>query len=219
LDTGINKNFTTLYAAESYCLQAVGDINTYPGRPGHVSFTIDPSHTFTGIPFMMLPNATTTPYPRPSTSAPLASGVRDDCVYNFKGDDYQFTTEQLGVWKRNCELAATLHKTAFNSFAGWNSLRTNVTDPACIFEVGKRYCGAGAPQPSPTHPGQTADCDGWHFVTSGDSCQSAAENAGISLADFYGLNAAVPKDCTTNFWLGQAYCVGVSGSTRRIHRD
>ncbi|KAH6699753.1 hypothetical protein BKA61DRAFT_706408 [Leptodontidium sp. MPI-SDFR-AT-0119] len=231
LNTGINSNCTNLYAAESYCVQAVGDINTYPGRPGYVSFTIDPSATFTGIPFTMLPNATMTPYPRPSPPAPLASGVRDDCVYNFKGDQYQFPADKLGFWKSNCQLAATLYNVDFDDFAAWNSLSTNVTDPACAFEVGKRYCGAWALQPQPTvteaptptatdgspqppaatHSGQPADCDGWHVVASGDSCQSVADDASISLDDFYAWNPAVSKDCTTNFWLGQAYCIHREG--------
>ncbi|KAL1862577.1 hypothetical protein Daus18300_008537 [Diaporthe australafricana] len=175
----------------------------------------------------MLPNATMTPYPRTSPSGPLASGVRDDCVYNFKGDEYQFPIEQLGFWKSNCELAAILYNVDFDSFAAWNSLNTNVTDSACVFEVSKRYCGSWALQPKPTgteapaptatdggdgkpqppaatHSGQPADCDGWHVVSSIDSCQSVADNAGISLEDFYAWNPAVSKDCTTNFWLGQA---------------
>ncbi|KDN71454.1 putative LysM domain-containing protein [Colletotrichum sublineola] len=234
LNTGINSNCTNLYAAESYCVQAVGDINNYPGRPGHVSFTIDPTASFTGVPFTMLPNATMTPYPRPSPSAPLASGVRDDCVYNFKGDEYQFPAEQLGFWKSNCELAATLYNVDFVNFASWNSLNTSVSDPACAFEVGKRYCGSwalqpkptgteapaptgtddgdGKPQPpGPTHSGQPADCDAWHVVAGSDSCQSVADNAGISLDDFYAWNPAVSKDCTTNFWLGQAYCIHREG--------
>ncbi|PVH71894.1 carbohydrate-binding module family 50 protein [Cadophora sp. DSE1049] len=204
LNNGINSNCTNLYAAESYCVQAVGDINTYPGRPGYVSFTIDPGATFTGIPFTMLPDATMTPYPRPSPSAPLASGVRDDCMYNFKGDEYQFPADKLGFWKSNCELAATLYNVDFDDFAAWNSLNTSVTDPACAFEPQPTVTeaptptgtddGDGKPQPpAPTHSGQPADY-----------------NASISLDDFYAWNPAVSKDCTTNFWLGQAYC---------IHRD
>ncbi|KXJ87067.1 hypothetical protein Micbo1qcDRAFT_185706 [Microdochium bolleyi] len=231
LNTGINSNCTNLFARESYCVQPVGDINTYPGRPGFVSITIDPSASFTGVPFTMLPNATMTLDPRPSKT-PVAEGVRDDCVFYFKGEDYQFTPDEFGFWRSNCEIAAAVYNVDFDNFAAWNSLATNVTDPACVFEVGKRYCGSWALPPSPTsteepapsgtddgkpkppaatHEGQPADCDGWHVVSASDSCQSVADKAGISIVDFYAWNPAVSKDCTTNFWLGQAYCVHREG--------
>jgi LysM repeat protein len=209
-------------------------VNTYDGRPGHVTITIDPSATFTGVPFTMLPNATVTSYSRPYTPAPLATGVRDDCVHYFMGDDYQFPPEQLGYWRSNCELAARNYNADHDNFAAWNALGTAVTDPACVFVAGKRYCGSwnleatrtvtetdpattttdgggGPTPPAPTHEGQPADCDTWHVVVSGDSCQSVADGAGISASQFYAWNPAVSTDCTTNFWLDQAYCVGISG--------
>ncbi|KAL8366616.1 hypothetical protein RB595_010465 [Gaeumannomyces hyphopodioides] len=300
LNTGINSNCTNLFAGESYCIQAVGDIDNYPSRPGHVSVTIDPNESFTGVPFNMLPNATMTLDPRP-TQVPLAAGVRDDCSFYFKGDDYQYSPDVFGYWNSNCEIAASSYNVDFDSFAAWNSLATNVTDPACVFQPGLRYCGSwglpptqtttteepeatgtGGPQPpAPTHEGQPADCDGWHVVVSGDSCQSVADGAGISfqtflewnppagqgisttassqssasttasttvkptppapthtgqpadcnkwdvvasgdscssmasdngisLDQFYVWNPAVSRGCLSNFWLGQAYCVGVS---------
>ncbi|CCF47753.1 LysM domain-containing protein, partial [Colletotrichum higginsianum] len=233
LNTGINANCTNLYAGESYCVQPVGDINTYDGRPGYVSVTVDPSAAFTGVPFTMLPNATVTSYSRPYTPAPLATGVRDDCVHYFKGDDYQFPSDQLGDWKSNCELTARNYNADNDNFVAWNALGTNVTDPACSFVAGERYCGSwnlqatrtvtetdpatttsgdgGSTPPAATHSGQPADFDTWHVVVSDDSCHSVADGAGISLDQFYDWNPAVSRDCSTNFWLGQAYCVGISG--------
>ncbi|KAI8273677.1 hypothetical protein K4K60_010537 [Colletotrichum sp. SAR11_57] len=229
LNTGINANCTNLFAQESYCVQAVGDINNYPGRPGYASVTIDPNESFTGVPFTMLPNATMTLDPRP-TQLPLATGVRDDCVFYFKGDDYQYSSDVFGYWNSNCEIAASNYNVDFDSFIAWNSLTTNVTDPACVFQVGLRYCGSwglpptqtttteepeptetGPQPPAPTHEGQPEDCDGWHVVVSSDSCQSVADNAGISLATFFEWNPAVSADCTENFWLGQAYCTHREG--------
>ncbi|KAL2259269.1 hypothetical protein VTK26DRAFT_7116 [Humicola hyalothermophila] len=230
LNPDINVNCTNLYAEESYCVQPVGDINTYPGRPGYVSITIDPSATFTGVPFTMLPNATMSSYARAYTPAPLATGVRDDCVHYFMGDHFQFSSDQLGYWKSNCELAAFNFNADHDNFAAWNALSTNVTDPACSFVTGKRYCGSWNLQPhktvtetdpaetttsvgppAPTHSGQPADCDTWYVVVEGDTCQSVADAAGISLSQFLAWNPAVSSDCVENFWVGQAYCVGVSG--------
>jgi hypothetical protein len=37
-----------------------------------------------------------------------------------------------------------------------------------------------------------------------------AQDNGTSVDQFYDWNPAVSRDCVTNFWLGQAYCVGVS---------
>ncbi|QPG94582.1 hypothetical protein C2857_006430 [Epichloe festucae Fl1] len=240
LNTGINSNCTNLLAAESYCVQAVGDINTYPGRPGYASFTVDPSATFTGVPFTMLPNATLTLDPRP-TRLPLATGVRDDCSFYFKGDEYQYSPDVFGYWNSNCEIAASNYNVDFDSFVAWNSLTTNVTDPACVFQVGLRYCGSwglpptqttttttgglppgpekptgtgpgpGPQPPAATHDGQPKDCDGWHVVAGSDSCQSVADKAGISLKTFLEWNPAVSGDCTQNFWLGQAYCTHREG--------
>ncbi|KAF5852240.1 hypothetical protein GGP41_001009 [Bipolaris sorokiniana] len=228
LNTGINSNCTNLFAQESYCIQAVGDINNYPGRPGYVSITIDPSASFTGIPFTMLPNATMTLDPRP-TQIPLATGVRDDCDFYFKGDQYQYSPDVFGYWNSNCEIAASSYNVDFDSFVAWNSLTTNVTDPACVLQVGLRYCGSWGPEPTQatttapeptdtgpqppaaTHEGQPSDCDGWHVVSGSDSCRSVADNAGISLATFLEWNPAVSADCTANFWLGQAYCTHRQG--------
>lgn len=67
--------------------------------------------------------------------------------------------------------------------------------------------------PGPTHAGQPANCDAWHVVESGDSCGSVAAEYGISTDQFFQWNPAVSTDCVNNFWLGQAYCVGVSAST------
>ncbi|KAF1927817.1 carbohydrate-binding module family 50 protein [Didymella exigua CBS 183.55] len=230
LNTGINTNCTNLYAKESYCIQAVGDINDYPGRPGYNSFTIDPEVAFTGVPFTMLPNATITLDPRP-TKLPLATGVRDDCTFYFTGDEFQYSPDVFGYWTSNCEIAASTYNVDYDSFAAWNSLSTNVTDPTCVFHLGLRYCGSwgltptqtsteepaptgtqtGPQPPANTHDGQPEDCDGWHVVVESDSCQSVADKAAISLVTFLEWNPAVSDDCKENFWLDQAYCTHREG--------
>ncbi|EFQ25778.1 uncharacterized protein GLRG_00922 [Colletotrichum graminicola M1.001] len=162
--------------------------------------------------------------PRP-TQLPLANGVRDDCCFYLKGDDYQYSPDVFGYWNSNCEIAAANYNIGFDTFVVWNSHATNVTDLACVFEVDVRYCGSwglpptqittedpaqptatgtGPQPPAPTHDRQPGDCDGWHVVSSSDSCQSVADNAGISLAMFLEWNPAVSADCT-------AYCTHRQG--------
>ncbi|OHF04584.1 LysM domain-containing protein [Colletotrichum orchidophilum] len=197
LNTGINSNYTNLFTQESYYIKAVGDINNYPGRPGYASVTIDPNESFTGVPFTMLPNATMTLDPRP-TELPLAPGVRDDYVFYFKGDEYQYSPDVFGYWNSNCEIAAS-------NYNGLQPTQTTSEEPE------PTGTGTGPQPPAPTHEGQPEDCDAWHVVISSDSCQSVADNAGISLATFLEWNPAVSDDCTHNFWLGQAYCTHREG--------
>ncbi|KAK4220509.1 hypothetical protein QBC38DRAFT_526748 [Podospora fimiseda] len=65
--------------------------------------------------------------------------------------------------------------------------------------------------PGPTHAGQPANCNLWHVVVSGDTCATVPAKYGITIAQFLDWNPAVSTDCTINFWLGEAYCVGISG--------
>jgi hypothetical protein len=105
LNPAVNVNYTNLFALESYCIAAVGNVNTYTGRPGFASVTLDPSAPFTGIPYTERPDATNTPYTRLYTALPKATGMRDDCVHYFAGDDNQYNLTG-SPYASNCELAA-----------------------------------------------------------------------------------------------------------------
>lgn len=50
----------------------------------------------------------------------------------------------------------------------------------------------------------------WYNVVSGDSCSLVESTFGITHAQFIAWNPAVSEDCSTNFWIGDTYCVGVS---------
>jgi hypothetical protein len=52
----------------------------------------------------------------------------------------------------------------------------------------------------------------WHTVVDGDNCRSVADKYFITMDQFFAWNPAVSKDCLTNFWKDQAYCVGTSDS-------
>ncbi|KAJ6104824.1 hypothetical protein N7523_011144, partial [Penicillium sp. IBT 18751x] len=204
LNPAINANCTNLFALESYCVAAVGDLNTYIGRPGHATITLDPSAPFTGIPYTERPD---------STESPLHAAVHPP-------------PRSHGHARRlNCELAAATYNVDLEEFGLWNPGLGNVSDPACAFEKGVRYCGSwylkagneGTPtDASPTPPGSTmssspADCNEWAIVTNGLSCTDLALEAGISLEQFLAWNPAVQSDCKANYWVDEAYCVGISG--------
>ncbi|KAK3935764.1 hypothetical protein QBC46DRAFT_42828 [Diplogelasinospora grovesii] len=65
---------------------------------------------------------------------------------------------------------------------------------------------------APTQTGTISSCNEWYDVVTGDSCSSVASAFGITLAQFLAWNPAVSSDCSTNFWVGDAYCVGINSA-------
>lgn len=72
--------------------------------------------------------------------------------------------------------------------------------------------GNGIPTPTPTQTGMNSNCNSFHEVASGDTCESISTAAGISLSDFYSWNPAVGNTCSS-LWLGYYVCIGVIGFT------
>ncbi|KAH8896311.1 hypothetical protein GQ53DRAFT_743558 [Thozetella sp. PMI_491] len=63
--------------------------------------------------------------------------------------------------------------------------------------------------PGPTMTGSPANCNNWYLVKDGDNCGTVEAAYGITHVQFIKWNPAVSADCATNFWIGEAYCVGV----------
>lgn len=61
----------------------------------------------------------------------------------------------------------------------------------------------------PTMSGTAPNCVSWYTVKSGDSCTSVQEKFKITADQFFTWNPAVSRDCTTNFWVGESYCVWI----------
>ncbi|OBT87560.1 hypothetical protein VE02_03777 [Pseudogymnoascus sp. 03VT05] len=60
----------------------------------------------------------------------------------------------------------------------------------------------------PTMTGIAANCNKFYAVVTGDDCETVAAAFKITKQQFLAWNPAVSSDCTTNFWLGESYCVG-----------
>lgn len=120
LNPAINENCTNLFAEESYCVQAVGDINTYSGRPGHITFslTYTSGAGFEDSATTLPPVAWTSPTPT-TTQLPLASGSRADCASYLVGAEYQKNLQGTFLLS-NCELAATVLGVTLEDFGIWN---------------------------------------------------------------------------------------------------
>ena len=70
-----------------------------------------------------------------------------------------------------------------------------------------RVLGEAVSPPAPIQAGTSSMCSEWHVVKQGEICGSIETQHQISHEDFMGLNPAIQKDCSQNFWEKYAYCV------------
>lgn len=212
LNPSVNENCTNLYANESYCVRPVGDINTYPGRPGYTSYTaVLPS--ITGDPATSLPTVNWTVPTPTTTSMPLASGSRDDCWRYFNGSHYQNDITDDSTFQSECDLAATVLGVTLEDLGTWNPSLGNTSLSNCTFKPNTRYCGIyyfgekPIPTPvddtSPIRENTTSSCyqylDVWDG--SGYTCQDILDEYKITTAQFYQWNPSVKSDCS-GLWPG-----------------
>ncbi|KAI9368195.1 hypothetical protein BJX61DRAFT_537453 [Aspergillus egyptiacus] len=66
----------------------------------------------------------------------------------------------------------------------------------------------GITTPTPTQPGMADDCNRFQRVIGGNTCQSIANQAGITMARFYTWNKGVGSNCQ-RLRLGYYVCIGV----------
>ncbi|TFK66093.1 hypothetical protein BDN72DRAFT_889204 [Pluteus cervinus] len=217
LNPAINSNCTNLFADESYCVQPVGDINTYSGRPGYV----EPTTSVAPIIYTNLPDATYTPTPKP-TAVPLANGTRTDCYYYINGDDFQDDYgDSTSARISNCDNIAATFLVTFEELVYWNPSLESYSLANCTFETGVRYCASwSAPSTSPgddetplvlpVRDGVTANCTEFYPVINGMTCQYVLDNNDLTIAQFFSYNPAVNSDCS-GLWLNYQYCVRAPG--------
>jgi len=101
---------------------------------------------------------------------------------------------------------------------------------ACKMKTGQSYCvernwgaappvtttstaptptgGNGVTTPLPTQSGMVGNCNKFVLVTGG-GCWDVANNAGISLPDFYAWNKGVGDNCE-HLWANTYYCVRIN---------
>ncbi|KAI1776335.1 LysM domain-containing protein [Hypoxylon cercidicola] len=224
LNSGVNVNCTNLFALESYCVQAVGDINTYSGRPGHVTYSLTATRnaSFEDVATLLPPVSWSSPTPT-TTPAPLASGTRDDCESYLLGDAYQQNLTNSYLLS-NCHLAAEVMGVTLTDLETWNPILGNASDPSCMFEAGLRYCGKyyeGDQPPEadpvsqfPTRDGMIPNCTDIVEVesTGGLTCEEILSIYEINIEQFYAWNPSVGPDCA-GMWAGYQYCVATNETT------
>ncbi|KAL8772227.1 MAG: hypothetical protein Q9203_001365 [Teloschistes exilis] len=203
LNPAINANCTNLFADESYCVQAVGDIDTYSGRAGYS--TPAPTQGPITAHYTDLPDATYVSPSATATPTPYADGTRTDCNSYFNGDIFQGSIAGTN-WKSNCELAAASYDVDLSDFGTWNT--------------GLQYCGklyfGDAPDSSPVGPdlpirdGASPNCTEYADIDDGWTCADILDIYDLTIAQFFSYNSAVKADCS-GLWLGYQYCIRAPG--------
>ncbi|KAI9150011.1 LysM domain-containing protein [Paramyrothecium foliicola] len=207
LNTAINENCTNLFAEEAYCVRAVGDINTYSGRPGYGAPTLTMSG-FINDTATTLPDASFT-YPSPiRTPLPLASGTRHNCEQYSSGDDWQQNLTST-YFTSHCAFMAAVVGVTLEDLQVWNPSLGNTSDSTCSFATGVRYCSkyfsgnrpvdAGdRPSRFPARDGMTANCTITVDVRPNGmpTCLSILAEWDLTISEFFAMNPSVGADCS-----------------------
>jgi LysM repeat protein len=117
-----------------------------------------------------------------------------------------------------CEKIVKANGISMAQFTQWN---TGVGDTCtglwldayvCISVVGHTPTptggGNGIPTPTPIQDGMTTSCKTFHFVQSGDTCDSMARKYGTTVANLIKWNPAAGSTCT-GLWANTYACVAV----------
>ncbi|KAJ6049510.1 hypothetical protein N7444_006226 [Penicillium canescens] len=151
LNPEINSNCTNLLSNTSYCVQPVGDINSYPNAPGYRG----PDPSVSKVPFTSVPDSTYAPI---FVKLPLAPRTREGCLTYADGSTLQYNMTGAS----DCKVAAYFFETTEADLKKWNpslgkgSGSSNSTD-YCSFSKQYRYCmdyevasSTAAPSTTPT---------------------------------------------------------------------
>ena len=230
LNPALYSNCTNLFADESYCIQPVGDIATYPGQPGFSPTTAMSSiafiplvpifPTFTGV----FPAPTNTQVPDSDGSElPIAPGTRRDCYRYFNGSSFQDEGELVDMtWINQCQRVADIFSTKWDDLAFWNSDLLDIRTPACSFDPAYRYCRQLLPstiQPVaesppdhelPIREGAISTCTEYADVPEDWECTDVLQTYQLTISQFFEYNPAVQADCS-GLWPAMAYCIRAPG--------
>ncbi|KAK4447078.1 hypothetical protein QBC34DRAFT_143074 [Podospora aff. communis PSN243] len=118
----------------------------------------------------------------------------------------------------SCDTLSNAFGIPVSQFLAWNPAVS--VDCITNFWAGYSYCvrvGPAAPSSPPAgapifSDGVPCQCNRYYEIGAGDDCQTVSTKFGITTSQFLSWNPAVSANCGTNFWLGNWYCVGVSGA-------
>lgn len=160
---------------------------------------------------------TTAPGNGISTPSPIQSGMVGNCNkfhWVSKGNSCQQIVAYQGI---------TLEEfVKWNSGFGSNCNNMQAEAWACVGVIGQTTTttktttqpptttqpGNGITTPTPIQPGMVDNCNKFHWISKGDSCQQTVSYQGITIADFVKWNTGFGSNCN-NMWAEAWSCVGV----------
>ncbi|PNH36202.1 hypothetical protein BJF96_g391 [Verticillium dahliae] len=202
----VGADCSGIKAGNSYCVEAFGE-----PEPIEVTTTTRAATTTTQ------PTATTTTFANGiATPQPTQSGMVTNC------NKFHWIAE--GV---SCSQVISFQKITLADFVKWNpSVKSDCSGMwagvnVCVGVVGSSTDTAkptttapsnGVVTPQPTQPSMVTNCNKFHWIAKGVTCQQVISYQKISLADFVKWNPSVLSDCS-GMWAEVQVCVGVIGST------
>lgn len=144
-----------------------------------------------------------------ATPTPTRAGMVGNCdsFYKVKSGDecakiasnHGITTDQLYKW--NTEIGSTCSGL-------WPDYYICVSIVGVSPKPSTTTQGNGVATPTPIQTGMVGTCNKFHKVMGGDTCETIAKSAGVTLANFYSWNKGVGASCNT-LWLSYYVCIGV----------
>ncbi len=162
-----------------------------------------------------------TPTPTPTSTTP-SNGVQTpqptqpDMVKNCNSFHY--------IYKGNtCDQIASYHSITREQFARWNP-RVGadcsglwVDTYACVGVIGEDHPtptpttpSNGVQTPQPTQPDMVKNCNKFHYISKGNTCDQVTSYQSITQEQFARWNPKVGMDCS-GLWADTYACVGVIG--------
>ncbi|KAK2038552.1 LysM domain-containing protein [Colletotrichum somersetense] len=217
-----NPGCGNLWLNTSYCVQPVGDINTYPSYP----YSTSPPYTLTPSDYVTTTQPaieTIAPSETPVADLPLASGSLDEAdgcrefvehvdVPIPRDQSQQPDVPQLTKNINTCDYVVAEQKILMDDFIEWNPSLRNVSP--CVLQPNLRYCGAygnatadpdtsngGCLEVQTPEPGTVDNCACFTKVDGFNAgkflCADIAEDKNITVSDLVKWNTWIgtESDC------------------------
>lgn len=156
-----------------------------------------------------------------STSAPFffqplikMPSAGDSC--SSVADVYFITLTQFLAWNPAISAGCSAGFWADYAYCVGTIDTISLTRSSNIASGGSTSSTSSLPISTPNQPNNAiSNCNRFAASQSGDWCGKFAERNGILLTQLYAWNAVLGADgngCTSNFWAGYYYCVGITAS-------
>lgn len=226
---------SNLWLDTSYCVRAVGDINTYSGYP----YSTSPVYTLTSSDYVTTTQgmiSTVRPSATPVVELPLAPDSHSEAQGCLGYSDHRVVTPQMDQSVQtdmpyftesinSCDFVVAAAGAVLEEFLTWNPSLQGM-DP-CQLQPGFKYCSSHSDAEGPVegwrnclnvtepYPGTVSDCSCFTKIAAYDaglySCEDMALDFNVTLSDFVRWNS----------WVGSgsgcsaALYAGLEGSEER----